>query len=197
MTYKKSAIRLSLFYGAAMGLMTGLFGLCLFPGFFGIIFHKYLIWGILLGLLLDIIVAVMMGIACGLIYGVIMYNFMEKKAMEFKPVREAFYARGCLVFDDVANHMMGMEGVGGWMFVLNDSLYFKSHNNNIQVHELQIPLSNIRKISHTRSGMRGIFSTGLDIELAGGKVEKFVVNNRKIWEVKIKEACSRVGNHIN
>ena len=93
-------------------------------------------------------------------------------------------------------YMMGKEGVGGWMFLLHDTLYFKSHQQNIQVHELQIPLSYIRKLKCTKSGLRGIFRTGLDVELMDGRVEKYVVNDTKIWADSITEACKCVGNSI-
>ncbi|MBQ4537837.1 MAG: hypothetical protein II994_09525 [Lachnospiraceae bacterium] len=194
---KKSAVKLGLFYGTVMGLFAGLLGLCLFPGLGCLVFNQNVILGLILGVLLDMVAAVLFGTACGLIYGLIMANFLKKKAQEFAPVREAFRAQGCLFFDDVANHMMGKEGVGGWMFILTDSLYFKSHQQNVQVHEQRIPLVSIRRVTCTKSGMRGMFSSGLDIELADGRVEKYVVNDRKIWMDKIAEACRRVGNDIH
>lgn len=190
----KTAVKLGLFYGTAMGLVAGLLGLCLFPGLGCLVFNQNMILGLIIGVLLDIVAAVLFGVACGLLYGIIMGAFMKKKAQEFIPVREDFRAQGRLFYDGAANHMMGKEGVGGWMFILNDTLYFKSHQQNVQIHELQIPLGNIRKVACTR---RGIFNTGLDVELMDGSVEKYVVNERKIWVDKITEACSRVGNYIH
>ena len=194
---KKSAVKLGVYYGVVMGLLAGLLGLCLFPALGCLVFNENMILGFILGVILDIIGAVLFGVLAGLIYGLLMYAFMKKKAQEFVPMKESFIAQKRLFYDGAANHTMGKEAVGGWMFLLNDTLYFKSHQQNIQVHELEIPLANIRKISCTKGGMRGLFASGLDIELMDGRVEKYVVNDRKIWTTKITEACHRIGNHIH
>ncbi len=194
---KKSVVKLGLLYGTVMGLFAGLLGLGLFPGLGCQVFNQNMILGLILGVLMDMVVAVLFGAVCGLIYGLTIVIFLKKKVEEFVPVRESFRAQGCLFFDDVANHMMGKKGVGGWMFILNDDLYFRSHQQNIQVHEQRIPLVSIRRVTCTKSGMRGMFSSGLDVELADGRVEKYVVNDRKIWMDKIAEACRRVGNDIH
>ena len=194
---KKSAVKLGLYFGVIMGLIAGLLGVCLFPVFGCVIFADNIIPGLILGVILDIIAAVLFGILTGLIYGLMMYSFMKKKAQEFEPVRASFIAQKRLFYDGATNHMMGKEAVGGWMFLLNDTLYFTSHQQNIQVHELTIPLADIHKIACTKGGMRGLFASGLDIELMDGRIEQYVVNDRKIWTAKITEACHRVGNHIS
>ena len=195
-SYKKSILKLEVFYGSAMGLFAGLFGLCFFPGM-GCIMIKQNLWlGLILGLFLDIVAAALFGSICGIIYGRIMESNMKKHALDFVPMRDSFYSQNRLLYDGPANHMMGKEGVGGWLFLLNDTLYFKSHQQNIQVHELQIPLSYISKLKLTKSGLRGIFRTGLDVELMDGRVEKYVVNETKIWADSITEACKHLGNYI-
>ena len=194
---KKSVVKLGFFFGTIMGLLAGLLGLCLFPAFGCMIFRENIILGLILGVLLDIIAAVLFGAACGWLYGLGMWSLLKKNAQEFAPMRESYIAQRCLFYDGPANHVMGKESVGGWMFILSDTLYFKSHQQNVQVHELAIPLVNIRKITCTKNGMRGIFSSGLDIELADGRMEQYVVNDRKIWVAKIIEACHRVGNYIS
>lgn len=188
-SHKKSAVRLGIYFGLMMALMAGLLGLCLFPTVGCLLFSDAILLGIVIGLILDVIAALFFGAACGLVYGLIMGSFMANKAKEFAPMREAYIAQQRLFYDGPTNHMMGKEGVGGWMFLLNDTLYFKSHQQNVQVHELQIPLVNIRRVECTK---RGIYNTGLDVELLDGTVEKYVVNDREVWAQKINEACNRI-----
>lgn len=191
--HKKSAVRLGIYFGLIMAAMAGLLGLCLFPALGCFLFPDAILFGIIIGLILDVIAAVLFGAACGLVYGLIMGSFMETKAKEFAPMRENYIAQRRLFFDGPANHMMGKEGVGGWMFLLNDTLYFKSHQQNVQVHELEIPLVNISKVECTK---RGIHNTGLDVTLMDGTVEKYVVNDREVWVQKINEACNRIRNQF-
>ena len=190
-SHKKSAVRLGIYFGLMMAAMAGLLGLCLFPGLGCFLFSDAILFGIIIGLILDVIAALLFGAACGLVYGLIMGAFMETKAKEFAPMRADYIEQRRLFFDGPANHMMGKEGVGGWMFLLNDTLYFKSHQQNVQVHELGIPLANICKVECTK---RGIHNTGLDVTLMDGTVEKYVVNDREVWVQKINEACRRVHN---
>ena len=190
-SHKKSAVKLGIYFGSIMAAMAGLLGLCLFPALGCFLFPDAILFGIIIGLILDVVAALFFGAACGLVYGLIMGSFMETKAKEFAPMRENYIAQRRLFFDGPANHMMGKEGVGGWMFLLNDTLYFKSHQQNVQVHELGIPLVNICKVECTK---RGIHNTGLDITLMDGTVEKYVVNDREVWVQKINEACRRVHN---
>lgn len=183
---KKSALRAGLLFGVYMGLF---FGLLLVPcaGCFGARFESVV--GIVIGLVIGVFLAVLAGGLSGLIYGLMMYSFMEKKAKEFAPLRESLIAQRRLYYDDGANHFVGAEGVGGWLFLLNDSLYFKSHQQNIQVHELQIPLVNIRKVESCKKlGM----NTGLNVELVDGRVEKYTVNEPQVWAKKIYEGQQRI-----
>lgn len=74
---------------------------------------------------------------------------------------------------------MGAESVGGWIYLTNKRLFFKSHSLNIQNHELSIPLSDIENAEQKRSLM--IFQNRLHLGLKDGKFEKFVVNDPRDW----------------
>jgi hypothetical protein len=78
----------------------------------------------------------------------------------------------------LANHYMGIEAVGGKLFLTNQKLRFKSHSINIQVHEMEIPLDQIVRIEKA-SGLLAFKQ--INIFLKDGSVEKFVVNNREEW----------------
>ncbi len=184
---KKSAVKLGVYLGLMMGLMAGLLGMCLLPGLGCLLFQDAILFGIIIGLVADVIFALGFGVACGLLYGFLMYLFMKKKAEEFALLRNTFIAQNRLFYDGAANHQVGKESVGGWMFLLNDSLYFKSHQQNVQVHEFSIPLANIKKVEGHKNF---IYNTGLTVELLDGTVEKYVINNQKMWIQKIHEGTS-------
>lgn len=186
---KTSAVKLGLFFGLLMGLFGGLLGLCLFPALGCLLLQDNMILGLILGILVDVIAAVGFGAACGLVYGLIMGVFIKKKEEEFVQIRDSFIAEKRLIYNGPANHRMGKEWVGGWLFLLNDTLYFKSHKQNIQVHELEIPLANIRKVECTKKLMN---NNGLNVELLDGTVEQYVVNDQKIWAQKIYECRDRI-----
>jgi len=78
----------------------------------------------------------------------------------------------------LANHYMGIEAVGGKLFLTNQKLRFKSHSINIQVHEMDIPLDQIVRIEKA-SGLLAFKQ--INVLLKDGSVEKFVVNNREEW----------------
>lgn len=186
---KKSAVNMGVYFGLVMGLVAGLLGMCLFPGIGCLLFQDAILLGIIIGLVVDVILALGFGAVNGLVYGLIMYSFIEKKAKEFAPMRDIFIAQKRLLYDGAANHQMGKESVGGWMFLLNDTLYFKSHQQNVQVHEFGIPLVNIKSVEGYKNF---IYNTGLKVELLDGTVEKYTINNQKMWIQKIYEGRDRI-----
>ncbi|TPN82297.1 GRAM domain-containing protein [Aquimarina algicola] len=84
-----------------------------------------------------------------------------------------------------ANHFVGIEGVGGKLFVTNKRIVFKSHNFNIQNHQLVIDYSNIKTIE--LSNTLGIIPNGLKIILQNNQIEKFVVQKRKTIQKAIHQ----------
>ncbi|HEX7918752.1 MAG TPA: hypothetical protein VF454_05070 [Gemmatimonadales bacterium] len=78
-----------------------------------------------------------------------------------------------------ANHIKGLEGVGGKLAVTDRHLIFRSHWVNVQRHTLKLPLALVSAIEPVR--MLGIADTGLRVHLADGQQELFVVADRPRW----------------
>lgn len=75
-----------------------------------------------------------------------------------------------------ANHFLGVEAVGGKIFITNQRFVFKSHAANFQAHELSIQFSEILKIDFYNT--LAIVPNGLKLTLQSGKIEKFAVWKR-------------------
>ena len=82
-----------------------------------------------------------------------------------------------------ANHIMGLEAVGGRLFITNQRMVFKSHAANIQAHELTIEYTEISKIDFFNT--LGLVPNGLKISLHTGKIEKFAVWKRSLVQQTI------------
>ena len=88
-----------------------------------------------------------------------------------------------------ANHFKGFEAVGGKLYLYQDQLEFKSHEFNIQVHSLFIPLKEIKEVGFYNT--LGLIPNGLKITWGDGKIEKFVVQKRKLWREEINKAIAQ------
>ena len=84
-----------------------------------------------------------------------------------------------------ANHFLGIEGVGGRIFITNQRFVFKSHAANLQAHELTVEYSEIRKVTFYNTLL--IVPNGLMLILKNGKKEKFAVWKRH----KVKDLIQR------
>lgn len=116
-----------------------------------------------------------LGCLAGLLYAAgtsIFTNVISKKMVKIRRVLET---QSTVIYDDGANHWVGKEAAGGWLFLLEDSLYFVSHKGNITVHECKIPYQEIESVGKGKK-MRSIC-----IERKNGKKEEFVVNGCKKW----------------
>ena len=133
---------------------------------FGILFGLY-IWDFALG------------IVSGILFGIAMTIFLLFQSQKAKKVRSEMFMGKKIVFDCAANHFVGAEAVGGWLFLTDEELIFKSHKYNIQVHEFIIPINEIQKIE--KSQTLGIVPNGLTITTKNGNTHKLVVNSRKKW----------------
>lgn len=78
-----------------------------------------------------------------------------------------------------ANHFKNGEAVGGKLYLTEEDLIFKSHNLNLQNHELIIKRNTIKAIESCNT--MWLVPNGLRIILANGSKERFVVNGRKKW----------------
>ena len=122
------------------------------------------------------------GAVSGVIFGFFMYFFTGSKIIE-RQTQIHIPANDGVILSGGANHFLNFEAVGGKLYLLHDRLQFKSHSLNIQKHELQIPLNNIKAV--TFYNVLGLVPNGLSIETKGGRTEKFVINNRKRWKTEI------------
>ncbi len=133
--------------------------------------------------------AVVMGTISGTLFGALMSAFVGYQKKKFETDRPLFRGED-LVKEGGANHFRNVEAVGGWIYLTDQRLLFRSHSINVQRHELSIPL---QKITEANPCMTfGIIPNGLKIRTIDGNTEKFVVEDRKDWVKKILEAKERV-----
>ena len=132
--------------------------------------------------------AVFSGIFFGIFFAIGTRFFVKYQSRKFQAENETWLQSITVLYRGAANHFMGFEGVGGSLVLTPDALIFKSHKFNIQNHTLELPLEQCVNI--TTVNFCYIVPTGMQIEITGGKIEKFVVNNRKAWIDKIQDAIS-------
>jgi hypothetical protein len=124
------------------------------------------------------------GIVSGIIFGLaasVFVAYQEKKFTKDRPLMP----EETLLKEGRANHFFNGEGVGGWIYLTNTRLYFKSHNSNIQNHDLSIPLLEIDYAE--KANTFGFIPNQLRLTLRDGQVEKFVVSEAKDWVGSIKK----------
>jgi hypothetical protein len=149
------------------------FGLCMS-------FCFIILFGLRKGLLLGAIAGVLFGIA------IAMFVFIQSKS-ELAQISLEEAER--LLKDGPANHFVRGESVGGWLFLTNKRLVFKSHQMNVQVHKLSLPLE---QLTEARPVMTlKIIPNGLRVATQEGTAEQFVVEARREWVRAINEVVLR------
>jgi hypothetical protein len=124
------------------------------------------------------------GLASGVVFGILMAAFAEWQRSRF--TREDPCHQGeRLLKQGPANHFRGWEGVGGWLYLTDRRLLFRSHRFNVQRHELSIPLDAI--LEARACATLGVVPNGLHVETARG-AERFVVEGRAGWVKEIDQA---------
>ena len=146
-----------------------------------------LVFGVVLGTFLTYMFGIEQGIITGsisgIIFGVAIYFFIKSDAVK-KQTQLSDIGISGVIFSGGANHFKNAEAVGGKLYLLKDGLQFKSHNFNVQNHQLKISFPSITRITFFNS--LGIVPNGLKVHLKDGRTEKFVVNKRKTWKEKIE-----------
>ena len=97
-----------------------------------------------------------------------------------------------IILEGGANHTKGAEGVGGWLCLTAKEIIFKSHALNIQVHETAIDLKQIKEIQAFNN--LWIIPNGLRVVTKSGRIEKFVVNDRKSWIREVNYAINSLND---
>ena len=130
----------------------------------------------------EIIKSFIASILAGLFTGIIVAWLTDKfliNSIFTKPPKFNFENEEIIHFQTPANHFKGIEAVGGFLCLTNKRLHFRSHNLNIQNHELSIILSDITTVDRYKT--LGIINNGLAIRLSNHETEKFVVDKAKQW----------------
>jgi hypothetical protein len=96
-----------------------------------------------------------------------------------------------VLFQGPANHLKGMEAVGGKLILTRARLRFRSHGLNVQTHDESYPLGAIREVTPVQS--LWIIPNGLLVTLEDGRREKLVVNGRGEWMERIHAAMKEHG----
>ena len=134
------------------------------------------------------------GISSGLLFGLLVSVFVQSQKRKFKKVSSEITNGKDVIIDGGANHFIGKESVGGWLFLTKDEIIFKSHGFNFQRHQLTIGLNQISGVNAIST--LGFVPNGLEIIALNGNNERFVVNNRRVWIKKINEAIAQTSIEI-
>jgi hypothetical protein len=142
--------------------------------------------GLLYGLARGPVDGVIIGILTGCIFGLFLGVFSLLAIRKFRGMRAEMAQQVSIVYDGGANHFVGIEGVGGWLFLTDRELIFKSHKFNVNRHELVVPLSDIASVKTGKS--LGLIANKLTVQTKLGSSEVFVVNDAPAWLAKLQES---------
>lgn len=142
-------------------------------------FNKYILSGLLFGIIFGFVMRdVIFGVLGGIIFGLFISILIKKQIKNFEKIKDEISKENKIIFDGPANHFFGKEAVGGWLYLTDKLLIFISHNNNMQNHEMIIPIAIIKKVEKYLT--LGVVPNGLKI-ISIDEEDKFVVNDRKKW----------------
>ena len=132
-------------------------------------------------------IGVPMGLVSGVLFGLGLAVFMAyvtpKRGELSVPDGER------LLKDGPANRFVGVEGVGGWLYLTNAAIRFRPHSFNIQKQEFALPLEAIASAVTSRT--LGLIPNGLVLSTTASVNERFVVEGSKDWVRAIVSAQAR------
>jgi len=129
---------------------------------------------------------ILSGIVSGLLFAALMTLFLNTQSKKFELIKQEMSKSNNILYDGAANHFRGKEAVGGWLFLTDKAIIFKSHGYNVQNNEMVIPLENVNHIIRTNNF--GIVPNVIMITTSTNQAERFVVHSREIWIQKITQA---------
>ena len=122
------------------------------------------------------------GLVAGVLFAILMRWFVARQTKRFSVDRPDLDGAPIL-FEGPANHFKGAEGVGGYLWLTAEQLFFRSHRFNIQNHDCRMPLNEITEVEATKT--LGVIPNGLLVRLLSGTQERFVVHKNRDWAAKI------------
>ena len=122
--------------------------------------------------------AIPTGIGAGLFFGLSMAGFTAILGKRMSG-RLALRSGEEVLKEGPASHFFKGESVGGWLTLTDQRLQFTSHKINVQVHTLDLQLSQIARAETVATAR--LIPNGLKIKTASGESEHFVVNGRADW----------------
>lgn len=90
-----------------------------------------------------------------------------------------------LLRDDAANHFVGWQAVGGWLYLTDQRVLFRPHAFNLQAKEWTAALDTVKAAAPMR--ILGFIPNGLRIDAPGGS-HHFLIRESRSWESAISEA---------
>jgi GRAM domain-containing protein len=142
--------------------------------------------GLVFSFMTDWRMGVSLGALAGLMFGLGIAVFQAFQSRRFQKNRPDFSGEQ-LLREGPANHFRRGEGVGGWLFLTSRRLLFRSHEINLQQHELDLPLAEIAEASAVNTAW--LIPNGLLVRTASGTTERFVVEQHKRWSTEIARAA--------
>ncbi len=127
-----------------------------------------------------------LGLSSGLLFGLALSAFGAYQRTAFSRMVPDWDGERVLK-QGPANHFVRWEGVGGWLYLTDKRLLFRSHKLNAQTHELSIPLA---EIVEARPGATAwVVPNGLRVVTTTGE-ERFVVQGRRLWAGEIQNVLT-------
>jgi len=102
--------------------------------------------GLYVSILNNILYGIITGIIAGIVFGTGLYLFVLYQQVRFRRKQSEITGDKCVVMNGAANHFINKESAGGWLYLTKDKIIFKSHNLNIQNHQLTICLNQIAAV---------------------------------------------------
>lgn len=135
----------------------------------------------------NLILGAVSGLAGGVLFGVAIGAFVRRQTENFT-AQDPTAPGERLLKQGPANRLLRGESVGGFLYLTDSRLLFRSHTYNVQVHEWSIPLAGIRDVQPSMTAV--VIPNGLRLVTTDGE-ERFVVDDRKGWAKAILAATRR------
>lgn len=129
------------------------------------------------------------GVASGLCFGLFITIFVLYQSNKFKS-NLSLGKDEKLIKEGGANHFVWGQATGGWLYLTNKRLIFRSHSVNIAKEEFSIYLNKIKEVKICMS--LKIVPNGLSITTIDGGKEQFVVFGRRHWVKDIISAKKKI-----